>query len=288
MRSAFFGLSVLLLASSLVAAGCSDDDPGAGAAVGGSGGVSPGPGGTGGGAGASGRAGAAGSGGTGGSAGSSGSGAGGAAGSGGNVNGGVGGSAGGAPDAGDSGDSGAGGFTLSSPAFDNNAGCGPADAERDACDLFPTENAGLGDGTVNVSPEIEWTGVPAGTQSFAIALHDLVFMQNGGPFTHWVMWNIPGTATGLPANLPRSMMPGVPAANTQQVSYQPDDGFAGSGQCGNVYEFVLYALGTATFTPPNAGNQDAVQNELDASDAVLGTTTMRARSNPDGPCDVVD
>jgi Raf kinase inhibitor-like YbhB/YbcL family protein len=142
---------------------------------------------------------------------------------------------------------------------------------------------------VNVSPEIEWTGVPAGTQSFAIALHDLAFLQNGDPFTHWVMWNIPGSATGLPANLPRAALPGVPAANTQQVNYlDDDDGFAGSGACGNVYEFVLYALDTATFTPADAGNQNAVQSELDASDAALGTTTMRARSNPDGPCDVVN
>lgn len=121
-----------------------------------------------------------------------------------------------------------------------------------------------------------------------MALHDLVFIQNGGPFTHWVMWNIPGTATGLPANLPRGVMPGAPAANTRQVSFLGDDGFAGSGACGNVYEFVLYALDTATFTPANAGDQNAVQNELDASDAVLGTTTMRARSNPDGPCDVAN
>jgi hypothetical protein len=83
-------------------------------------------------------------------------------------------------------------------------------------------------------------------------------------------------------------MPGAPAANTQQVSFLADDGFAGSGACGNIYEFVLYALDTATFTPANAADQNAVQNELDASDAVLGTTTMRARSNPDGPCDVAN
>jgi Raf kinase inhibitor-like YbhB/YbcL family protein len=283
-RSAFFGLSAVLFGLSLVAAGCSDDDPGASAAVGGAGGNSAGAGGIAGGAGASERAGAAGSGGTGGSAGANGGGASGAAGSGGNASGGGGGSAGGAPDAGAAGDSGAAGFALSSPAFDNNAGCGPGEPAEDACDLFPVETTGLGDDGNNESPQIDWAGVPAGTQSFAIALHDLSNLQGNNPFTHWVMWNIPGTATGLPANLPRGVMPGAPAANTQQVSFLGDDGFAGSGQCGNVYEFVLYALDTATFTPANAGNQDAVQSELDASNAVLGTTTMRARSNPDGPC----
>jgi Raf kinase inhibitor-like YbhB/YbcL family protein len=169
---------------------------------------------------------------------------------------------------------------VSSPAFDNQPGCGADD--RDACDLFPDENTGLGTAT-NVSPAINWTGVPAGTQSFAIALHDLTFIQGNSPFTHWVMWNIPGTATGLPAELPQGVMPGVPAANTQQYSFRDTRGYTGSGACGNVYEFVLYALDTATFTPPNPNDQNAVQDALDASDDVLATATMHARSDPNGP-----
>jgi Raf kinase inhibitor-like YbhB/YbcL family protein len=188
---------------------------------------------------------------------------------------------GGAPDAGGGNEPAA--FSISSPAFDDNADCGAEEA--DACDLFPDENTGLGDAE-NVSPEIDWEGAPEGTQSFAIALHDLAFLQNGDPFTHWVMWNIPGSATGLPAALPSGTEPGVPAANTQQVSFNPDNGYAGSGACGNVYEFVLYALGTPTFTPPDPDDQNAVQAALDDSDDVLGTATMRARSDPDGPsCD---
>jgi hypothetical protein len=43
------------------------------------------------------------------------------------------------------------------------------------------------------------------------------------------------------------------------------------------------ALDTATFTPPNAGDQNAVQSALDESTAVLGTATMRGRSDPNGP-----
>jgi Raf kinase inhibitor-like YbhB/YbcL family protein len=169
---------------------------------------------------------------------------------------------------------------VSSPAFDDVPGCSAAN--RDVCDLFPDENVGLGTAE-NVSPEISWTGAPAGTQSFALALHDLAFLQGDDPFTHWVVWNIPGTETGLPAELPRGVMPGVPAANTQQVSFGDDDGYEGSGACGNVYEFVLYALDTATFTPANAGDQNAVQSALDESTAVLGTATMRGRSDPNGP-----
>jgi Raf kinase inhibitor-like YbhB/YbcL family protein len=264
----------LLLGSSFAAAACSDDDdPSTG--LGGSGGS-----GTAGSAGSSaGTAGSAGSssGGSGGagSAGAAGaSGAAGAAGSGA----GSGGALGETPDAG--GDSGVAAFTVSSPAFDNQPGCSAED--RGACDLFPDENTALGEAE-NVSPEINWTGTLGGTQSFAIALHDIANFQGDTPFTHWVMWNIPGTTTSLPAELPQGVMPQVPAANTQQYSYRDTRGYQGSGECGNVYEFVLYALSTPTFTPPTADNQNAVQDALDASDDVLGTATMRARSDPNGP-----
>jgi Raf kinase inhibitor-like YbhB/YbcL family protein len=270
-------LSCVVLGSGLMAAACSDDDdPSTG--LGGSGGSS-----TGGAAGSSGSGGSAGSGGAAGSsAGSGGSsagnaGSGGAAGAAGSGAGAAG-SAGETPDAGD--DGGALAFSVSSPAFDNQPGCGADD--RDACDLFPDANTGLGEAE-NVSPAIDWTGAPPGTQSFAIALHDLTFIQGNGPFTHWVMWNIPSSATGLPAELPQGVMPGVPAADTQQYSFRDTRGYTGSGACGNVYEFVLYALSTATFTPPDPNNQNSVQDALDASDDVIATATMRARSDPDGP-----
>jgi Raf kinase inhibitor-like YbhB/YbcL family protein len=188
------------------------------------------------------------------------------------------GSAPGEPDAGN-----ALGFTLTSPAFENNPGCGPEGDAPAACALFDVDNTGLGDGA-NLSPAIDWTGVPAGTQSFAIAFHDLSNINGQSPFTHWVMWNIPGTSTGLPAGLPAGAEPGVPAEDTQQVSFRDNDAFAGSGQCGNVYEFVLYALSVPQLAPPNTSSADAVQDALEASDAVLDTATMRGRSNPAGPC----
>jgi hypothetical protein len=270
-------LSYVLLGSGLAASACSDDDdPSTGVA--GSGGSSTA--GSGGSSGAAGRAGSAGAAGSSAGSGGSSAGAAGSGGSGGAA--GAGGSADETPDGGGD-DGGSLAFSVSSPAFDNQPGCGAED--RDACDLFPDDNTGLGDAE-NVSPEINWTGAPPGTQSFAIALHDLTFIQGNGPFTHWVMWNIPGSATELPAELPQGVMPGVPAANTQQYSFRDTRGYTGSGACGNVYEFVLYALSTATFTPPDPNNQNAVQDALDASDDVLGTAVMRARSDPAGPsCD---
>jgi phosphatidylethanolamine-binding protein (PEBP) family uncharacterized protein len=260
-----------LLGLGLIGAACDDDvttgNDDADAGIGGSAGSSSmaGSGGTGGSGGGGGSGGVvAGNSGAGGAAAGS-SGAGGSSGTG--VD---------APDAGgdpDASPGGGGPFTLTSTAVEDVPGCGPGDA-ADVCDLFPVDNTGLNGGD-NVSPQLDWTGAPAGTQSFAISFDDL-----SDPLTHWVMWNIPASATGLPAALPEEFEPGVPDANTRQRSFRPDDGFAGSGAAGNVYEFVLYALSVPSFEA-NSGDAGEIKDEIVNSGDVLGTATLRARSEPD-------
>lgn len=253
----------------------------AGAAVGGAAGSSGGGGGSAGasgnaGAGMAGTSGSAGGAGAG-NAGASGGGAGGlggtdagagGAGAGGGASGTAGGGAGGmAGSAGSSGNSGA--FTLTSPAFESLEGCGPDD-DADACDVFPVDNTRFGD---DVSPELNWTNPPPGTQSYAIVFQDL---SNG--FAHWVMWNIPGDLTSLPAELPAGAMPSTPAG-ASQASFRSDEAFTGSGACGNVYEFVLYALSDETINPPQAADQTAVRTFVQDLDSILGEASMRARSD---------
>jgi phosphatidylethanolamine-binding protein (PEBP) family uncharacterized protein len=166
---------------------------------------------------------------------------------------------------------GASGFVLTSPAWTSQAGCAPDN--KPACGIFPKDNTNLNGGK-NQSPELDWTPGPSGTLSYAIVLHDLTNVTNGKPFVHWVMWNIPASTSMLPANLEKSAMPSVPTGSSQR-SYS-GTGFQGSGKCGNVYEFVLYALKTATFTPSGAATQTAAADALDAAGAP--TTTLRGRS----------
>ena len=55
----------------------------------------------------------------------------------------------------------------------------------------------------NVSPALTWSGAPAATKQFALVYDDPdVPMFGGQPFVHWVVYKIPGTAKGLPAELP--------------------------------------------------------------------------------------
>ncbi len=55
---------------------------------------------------------------------------------------------------------------------------------------------------LDVSPPLAWTaGVPGGTRSFALIVDDPD--APSGTFTHWVLFNLPAQATGLPENVPR-------------------------------------------------------------------------------------
>ena len=63
---------------------------------------------------------------------------------------------------------------------------------------IPARHTGEGE---DVSPALAWSGVPAGTRSFAVICHDPdapVVKDGGYGFVHWVLYNVPGDATGLP------------------------------------------------------------------------------------------
>lgn len=53
----------------------------------------------------------------------------------------------------------------------------------------------------NVSPDLSWANLPAGTQELALILDDPI-VDMPQPFVHWVAYNIPATASGLPAAIP--------------------------------------------------------------------------------------
>ncbi len=193
----------------------------------------------------------------------------------------TGGSGGAGGSAGSGGAGGSGGaaapFVLTSPAFDHIELCADTDEGRPLCELFPPANVMMSIGGENKSPELNWGAGPAGTMSYVMCLHDT---SNGN--THWCLWNIPAATRQLPASLARQKMPAVPAGSSQDSFNGADDGYMGPGAKGNVYQFRLYALSAATYTPPDAEDRETVYDELevDPDAIVLGMTTLRGRSNP--------
>src|SRR5436853_608597 len=72
------------------------------------------------------------------------------------------------------------------------------------------EGAAPGEGT---SPAISWSNAPAGTQSFVLNMHDMDVSRNRttDDQAHWVVWNIPAAATGLPEGVKKG--PQLPNAS---------------------------------------------------------------------------
>ena len=55
-----------------------------------------------------------------------------------------------------------------------------------------------------ISPAIQWSAPPAGTLSFVLIFHDVDTVVNNSTdgLLHWMLWNIPGTSTGIAQGQP--------------------------------------------------------------------------------------
>lgn len=114
-------------------------------------------------------------------------------------------------------------------------------------------------GQMGVSPELKWTQVPMGTQSFMLLMHDpdVALQRNMLDVTHWMIWNIPGTSTGLPEGVPA--MAELPDGS-RQVSLR-SSGYMGPGAPAtgpyHHYTFELFALDTKLEVPAGTSAEAA-------------------------------
>jgi Raf kinase inhibitor-like YbhB/YbcL family protein len=102
----------------------------------------------------------------------------------------------------------------------------------------------------NLSPALSWSGAPASTKQFALVYDDpdVSFGNPPQTFVHWVVYNIPGTAKGLPADLPMDAVLTSPADIAGTI--QGLSGFKRTGYRGPApppgkphhYTWTVYAL----------------------------------------------
>lgn len=126
--------------------------------------------------------------------------------------------------------------------------------------------AAPGEGT---SPALTWTNTPEGTQSFLLHMHDIDFTRNKttDDQVHWLVWNIPATAKGLPEGLPRGSK--LPDGSYQISVTGPV--YRGPGAAANGplhhYMFEIYALDIKLDIPPSG---DAFETRAKLMEAIQG------------------
>jgi len=145
----------------------------------------------------------------------------------------------------------AAGFTLSSPTVK------PGSMLTDA-QVFK----GFGCEGKNISPALKWSGAPAGTKSYAVTVYD-PDAPTGSGWWHWVVYNIPASATELPEGAGGADGKGLPAGAVQGRTDFGAAGFGGAcppaGDKPHRYIFTVYALKT-----------DKIDAPADASAALVG------------------
>jgi hypothetical protein len=113
----------------------------------------------------------------------------------------------------------------------------------------------------NISPEFDWTNVPAKAQTFVLIMTDPT--APGGTFYHWIVYNIPKSTVQLPQGidkLPSGALAGKNSWGKPQYGGPcPPKGSAHS------YIVTVYALDTKLTLPAGAEGQavlDAMQKHI--------------------------
>jgi Raf kinase inhibitor-like YbhB/YbcL family protein len=136
----------------------------------------------------------------------------------------------------------AGGMTLTSPDV--------ADGKTIGLDYVYN---GFGCTGKNISPGLNWTGAPDGTQSFAVTVYD-PDAPTGSGWWHWIVYNIPANSDGLPQGLGSGASP-VPKHVRQGRSDYGQMNYGGPcppvGAKPHRYVFTVYALPVDKLELPN-------------------------------------
>jgi len=175
-------------------------------------------------------------------------------------------------------------FLLASMAFKVGAQDAPetisvTSSAFDHHGMVPESNSAYGE---NMSIDLTWADLPEGTQELALICDDPKVVEIGmmeQPFVHWVMYNIPASASGLPAGLPSDAtleMEGLEGA-VNGLNGLGRPGYFGprppaNGQL-HAYHFRVYALDDALNLEPGLGKAellDAMNGHVLATGMLMG------------------
>jgi Raf kinase inhibitor-like YbhB/YbcL family protein len=147
-------------------------------------------------------------------------------------------------------------MVLSTPAFQDGA-------------VIPNRHTQVQQAERGISPALVWANAPAATQSFVVHMRDPEVARNRttDDQVHWLVWNIPGTATGLPEGVPKGekLADGSMQTSASGPVYRGPGAPATGPQ--HHYTFEIYALDAKIDVPPGA---DAFETRANVMKAVQG------------------
>ncbi len=113
-------------------------------------------------------------------------------------------------------------------------------------EVIPVKHGAEGD---NASPKLDWSGAPDGTKSVVVIADDPDAAEPK-PFVHWVIYDIPGAATGLREGLPTDPVLQDPKGAKQGTNSKGQTGYLGPrpplGDPAHHYHFQVFALDVET------------------------------------------
>lgn len=140
-------------------------------------------------------------------------------------------------------------FTLTSPELEQGG--------RLPADLRCSRDGGDG-----VSPPLEWSGVPQGTQSFALIMHHYprgTVEGRDAPSQYWLLWDIPANTSAIARGNPASLGNEGSDKDHRATGYTPP---CSPGGATHEYTITLYALNAPVEGLP-------AQDDLDVDWATL-------------------
>jgi Raf kinase inhibitor-like YbhB/YbcL family protein len=126
----------------------------------------------------------------------------------------------------------------------------------------------------NISPRFSWEGAPRESKCFALIIHDPDAPRRDG-FTHWVVYDIPASAKGIPENVAKNQER-VPNLGLQGRNDSGKIGYMGPCPPSGAHRYFarLYALRKELGLPPGATRQElesAMEGAIIDQDETMGT-----------------
>lgn len=130
----------------------------------------------------------------------------------------------------------------------------------------------------NISPQFSWKDAPNETRSFALVMHDPDAPRAGG-FTHWVLYNIPGSTGSIQENVPQTEK--VLDIGTQGRNDNDQIGYTGPCPPWGTHRYYarLFALDRELVLPPGATHEElseAMEDHVLARAELVGKYTKQS------------